>query len=445
MKPVAGNRTVVWLAVAAFVLGVAATAYRTIRQYQVPGPFDPSAQGMCDFHNGIYFPTAALLRGISPYGNEYASSYPVARQIPFFSPGILVLHAPLAVLPLRVAEVLYFAIMLAILLAIARISVAAAGVEDRLDWVAGVAALIVFSRGGHITLFNGYFTFELVLATFLAIQYAKSRPWMAAFALAVVSAKPTYILPLGFLLLARGNYRALFLGAVLSLVAAGLPLGYLAYHEGIRQTGAVDWAAGMEKIIADIGLAQEVHMSERDESPLHSWTRLDLLAGVCKWTGDEPSQLVHLAVMALMLTLPMYLLWRLRRGGGDDGLGGAAGAVIVTSVLTSLYHQSYDAMLLFAPLVAIAAGRLAVWQPLRAGHRVGLGFLLAVPLLNYFSTQTLLSRLGWGEGGFRVVTSINAFAIAAAWLALCWITWRRVRDADTGNRHPHGSAHPAAD
>jgi len=149
MKPCVGNRTVAWLAAAAFVLGVAATAYRTIRQYQVPGPFDPAAQGMCDFHNGIYFPTRALLRGISPYGNEYATSYPVARQIPFFSPGILVLHAPLAVLPLRVAEILYFAIMLAMVLAIARMSVVAAGVKGRPDWLAGVAALIVFSPRGR--------------------------------------------------------------------------------------------------------------------------------------------------------------------------------------------------------------------------------------------------------------------------------------------------------
>lgn len=423
MKPILGHRLVTLLAVALFVVGVAATAYRTVRQYQTPGPFDSSAQGMCDFHNGIYFPTRALIDGISPYGEQYASSYPVARQIPFFSPGILVLHAPLAILPLRVSEVVYFAIMVAMIIAIAGLCVRASGAHDWIAWTAGVSTLIVFSRGGHITLFDGYFTFELVLATFVAIHTARQRPWVSAIALAVVSAKPTYILPLGCLLLARGNVRALVLGATVSLLAAGLPMIYLAYHEGIRQTGSVDLATGLEKVIADISLAQEVHMNQQDESPLHSWTRLDLLAGVCKWTGREPGQTTHLAVMAVLLAVPMAILWRRMRLGIDDGLAGATGGLITASVLTSLYHQSYDALLLVAPLTGIIAGASPAWKQTRWAGRSVLVALLAVPLLNYLSTQTLLSWLDWGDFGFRVLTSVNAFAIAAAWVRMCGVAW----------------------
>ena len=44
-----------------FLIGVGATAGQTIVKYQSPGPFDPTRQGMCDFHNGVYFPTQALL------------------------------------------------------------------------------------------------------------------------------------------------------------------------------------------------------------------------------------------------------------------------------------------------------------------------------------------------------------------------------------------------
>ena len=65
----------------------------------------------------------------------------------------------------------------------------------------------------HITLFDGYFTFELVLATFLAIHWADRRPLLAGLALMIASGKPTFLLPLGFLLLARGNYKALLWGA----------------------------------------------------------------------------------------------------------------------------------------------------------------------------------------------------------------------------------------
>ena len=240
MMPGVSNRTVLAIAGILFCIGIGLTAMRTIRQYQTPGPFDPSAQGMCDFHNGIYFPTQALLAGISPYGQQYADEYPVARQIPFFSPGILVLHAPLTFLPLRVAEVIYFLFSAAIILAIAWLCASSAGVAGRWHWILAIATGIIFSRGGHITLFNGYFTLELVLATFVAIRYAKQRPTLAALALMVVSAKPTYILPLGFLLLARRNLRALIIGAILSLLAAGLPMLWLSHQEGIRLSGQND-------------------------------------------------------------------------------------------------------------------------------------------------------------------------------------------------------------
>ena len=202
-----GNRKVAIVASCLLLLGLVLTAARIVRKYQTPGPFDENNQGYCDFHNGIYYPTLALLSGVSPYGPEYAAEYPVARQIPFFSPAILVVHAPLAVLPLRIAEVLYFAFSVFVLLAISAVCAAAAGMPKRLDTILSVAAGLVFSRGGHITLFDGYFTLELVLATFLAIYWADRRPVSAAVALMVVSAKPTYILPLGFLLLARGNYK----------------------------------------------------------------------------------------------------------------------------------------------------------------------------------------------------------------------------------------------
>ncbi|MEM0926839.1 MAG: hypothetical protein AAGJ83_12435, partial [Planctomycetota bacterium] len=153
-----------FLAWALFACGVIATAVRTAKDYQTPGPFDPSAQGLCDFHNGIYFPTRALLDGVSPYGNEYAATNPVARQIPFFSPGILVLHSPFAVMPLRLAEIMFFCFSVVLLIAIARLSarIAIDSGGESADgpslglWTAGLATLLVFSRGGHITLFNGY-------------------------------------------------------------------------------------------------------------------------------------------------------------------------------------------------------------------------------------------------------------------------------------------------
>lgn len=419
MIPKATHRHIAFVAVAAFCFGVTLTAYRIVRQYQTPGSRDPSTQGMCDFHNGIYFPTLAMLAGTSPYGSEYAAEYPVSRQIPFFSPGILVLHVPLALLPLHIADVIYFVITVLLVIACATLCASAAGVGGRIEWIASIAAVIVFSRSGHITLYNGYFTIELVLATMLAIHFAKDRPIFAALALAVVSAKPTYLLPLGLLLLARGNYRALIIGAVISLMAAGLPLAWLSYHEGIHATGSVDFPAGMSKIIDDVQGAQQVHLNQQEEMIEFSWTRLDLLAAVCKWTGNEPGQLAHIAVMAIILIWPMIILYRRMHDGIDDGVAGVTGCLIMVATLSSVYHQSYDALLVAAPVTGLIAARLDGWKQLAPATRLTLGLLMLFPTFHYLSTRNILSRLDLGESGFRVVTSAAGISLGIALVIIC--------------------------
>ncbi|MCC9600483.1 glycosyltransferase 87 family protein [Stieleria sp. JC731] len=423
-KPTVKHKPVAALAVIAFIALISLTALRVVKQYQSPGPFDPTAQGMCDFHNGVYFPTRALLAGVSPYGTGYANSYPVARQIPFFSPGILLLHAPLAVLPLHVAEVIYFVFSVALIIAIAMVCAKAAGKENQIEWIASIATLLVASRGGHITLFDGYFTFELVLATYLSVQWAKSHPTRAGIALAVVSAKPTYILPLGFLLLARGNFKALLIGASISILIAGLPFGYLAYQESIRGTGQPDFAWGIGKLISDIEVTQQVHMNMPDESPVLSWTRLDLLAAASKWTGTEPSQLIHLLVMFVMLSVPMVLLAVQAAKRKNSGLGGSAGALITLAMLSSLYHQSYDALLLMAPIAASFAGRTEFWKSIPPLARWSCCLLMLIPLFNLLSTRSLLLKLNLGQAGYAAATSLNGFAIAIALLIVCFHTPR---------------------
>ena len=74
-----GNRKIAAAACFILLLGLTATAARIVKKYQVPGPPDPSNEGYCDFHNGIYYPSAALLAGLSPYGSVYAAEYPVSR------------------------------------------------------------------------------------------------------------------------------------------------------------------------------------------------------------------------------------------------------------------------------------------------------------------------------------------------------------------------------
>ncbi|EMI40507.1 putative membrane protein [Rhodopirellula sp. SWK7] len=413
-----GNRTLAIAAALMLTIGIGGTIFRTVKKYQVPGPFTPDKQGLCDFHNGIYFPTRAVLAGESPYSDAYAAKYPVARQIPFFSPVILLLHSPLALMPLHLGEALNMLLQIMMLFAIAAVSAHAAGFRYRLDVALMIAAGMIFTRGGHITLFNGYFTFQLVLATFLAVAWADRRPISSGWMLMIVSAKPTYILPLGFLMLARGNVRALVIGATLSIAAAVLPLGWIAYHEGGGNLGE-----GISILADQIVDTQEVHRSMEDESPVFSWTRLDLFAIVAKWTGNDPGDLPHLLAMFGLLAAPMFVLFRRMRNGIDDGIAGWTGTLLMLGLLVSLYHQSYDSLLLTAPIAGAVGLRLTAWQRLNFLTRWALIALMALPPLNYLSTRTFLHRFELSETMTRVFTSLNGISLGIALIVICIIAW----------------------
>ncbi|NND99519.1 MAG: DUF2029 domain-containing protein [Pirellulaceae bacterium] len=418
-----------WLAVTGLVLflvGVAAGGARAVKKYQPPGPFTHDNAGFCDFHNGLYYPTAAVLKGISPYGREYADAYPVDRAIPFFSPGFLVLHAPIVMLPLRAAEILFFVLIVITALGIAYLTASMAGMPKRLDAILLIAGLLVFSRGGHSTFYNGYFTFEIILAALLAVHFADRRPWWSAFALVVVSAKPTYILPLGFLLLARRNFKALLIGAVLSILAAGIPFAWIAY-----QTGDGDLGAGFAQIADDIRATQEVHMQVPDEQPIHSWTRLDILAVAAKWLEVDPDQTIHLLVMFAVLAVPMVLLYRRAQLGIDDGAAGLTGLLILSAFLASLYHQFYDSLVLIAPLGGLMIGRVAGWKTVGLPTRIILAGLMLLPLFNYFSTRIFLRVVSPGDYALKVLTSVSGLAIFVVMIFACLLAFQQTRRMPT--------------
>ena len=411
-----GHRKIAWLAGCALILGLSLTIGRIIVQYQTPGPFDPNNQGLCDFHNGIYFPTRALLNGISPYSQNYADTNPVARQIPFFSPLILLLHTPFVVVPLRVGEIAFVVFSIGVLMGIGFAVAAAIGKPKRIDVALSVSAFLIFTRGGHVTLFDGYFTLELILATILSVHWAdKKKPWLAAVALAIVSAKPTYILPLGFLMLARGNLKPLILGAVISIVGAALPMGLLAYAVG---DGNV--SQGWQQLRSDIEEAQEFHMADDLETPTNTWTRVDALAIVAKWLQSDPSQAAHLIVMMVILAVPMFLLWQRFKASDDDGICGVCGGLLMTTLLVSLYHQAYDTMLLVAPLAGLVYqwGR---WPELSGKAQFFIGALMLLPSVNIFSTRSLLLGLGLPPGAVRAATSINACSLVICLVITCLV------------------------
>jgi len=394
------------------IAGIVASAVRISAYHQTPGPFNPAMQGFCDFHNGVYFPALAFARRISPYSQEYADTYPVSRQVPPYSPLIIALHVPFAWMPLAIAETCYFFFMIVCVIAIAWVLVRdTTGLPQATVWTCiwPVVALIVWSRPGHVTLFNGYFTFELVLGTFIALSAARSRPWLAAIGIALASGKPTYFLPLMALMAARGDHAALIRGLILATV------GGLASMLWITGFGL----PAVMRIINDVLGGQAVHMNDPLESPVTSWVRIDIAAVMAKAINRDLNEWVQIGCMIWLLVLPAALLWRNRHRFQNGGATDLSGSMIAVISIVAIYHNAYDAILLMAPLVGWAGMR---WQSAQRHRWLDRAIVLSlmVPMFNPFSTLTFLQRYDNHSWVYQVVTSSNAIAIFIGAALMLW-------------------------
>jgi hypothetical protein len=396
------------LIVAAFLLGVVANLYRSYAQYQVPSEvFDARHQGFCDFHNGVYFPAQAFAKRVNPYAQEYAQQYPTPRPVPFFSPSVLILHLPFGLMPLRAAEIAYVVYLYGLLMLLAGLVVRF--VRLRWRWQAWllVATFILFSRSGHNTLFTGYFTFELVIGTLVALEYGKRRPGLAALGLLLASGKPTYIIPLGFLMLARGNFRAIFYGALLSIAVAAAGFGWLASNSSVS------------KVLTGIQQGQQAHLDDPNEFPVNTHVRVDLPAIVFKWIGANPDEIVQLAWMAGMLVPICFVIWKYRKKLDDQGKSASIlGLLISVAMIVSFYHHYYDLLVAMTGCLGMIVG-FHSWANVSKPLRIALLCLIGFPMLNYTSASIFLDRFFTTEDlAYRVLTSLNALSLAASLIVL---------------------------
>lgn len=413
------------LLIAMILVALSGSAMRSILRYDDPdvGAFDRSRQGQFDFHNGVYLPAVAFIDGVSPYGEDFAEAYPVTRPLPLMSPLILLLHAPLALLPVQIAETCYFAINVLLLIGLAWLCVhwLPAG-ERRVTWWLVSLLLIVASRAGHTTLFTGYVTVELVCGALLALTTARSNPWLSACGVAVTSCKPTYAIPLFLLMIARGDHAAAWRGLGLSIVGAVLAIGRLLLE------------ATPQQLWLDIQHGQAAHMSDSYELPINTWTRIDSLALVAKWMEWAPGELTHLIVMVCLLPLPALALWQLKKANSNQLAAGLSSSIIAASILSTLYHHVYDALLLFPAVFGLALSEPSMQ---RGSRRVQIvtALLLLFVTWNYASSEIMVNATGVTGMPLRLLTSTGPVALTVGWLALCLLPFT--------NRTPLASSAPA--
>jgi hypothetical protein len=380
-----------------FVLAVGLTAVRIQRTLHVPPAVPEFNQGLTDFHNAVYFPALGVRQGFNPYSQEYIAHYPTGYLAPY-SPAMFWLHYPFSLLPIELANVAYFVFSCTLVVALAASALAICRVPLTIVNVLGLATLILLSRPGHVNLLLGQISLMLVLGAIWAIELAPRRPVLAGLALALTTIKPTFAVPVFWLLFCRRDFRAVFAGTLIGGTAAVCGLSPIVANHG--------WQSVLEsvkecqaKIDADPMVATQT-----------TWTRIDSVSLIGKIVGHEPDRVAVAAIAAACLLAAGWAVWRISRSRLAEGGDSLSALIISAATLACIYHGSYDALLLVGPWVAVSVGRLREQLPSRL--RPVIWLLLTVPAINYFSTRMIITRFGIEEPFLRPLTMINSACIA---------------------------------
>ncbi|MEX2315535.1 MAG: glycosyltransferase family 87 protein [Pirellulales bacterium] len=399
-----------FIVVIAFVLATAFSVWRVVHSLHDPQVSTAEPQGLIDFHHVVYFPAVAFRDGVNPYSEEYARRYPVNRRYPPYSPGMFVLNYPFALLPLPVGNVVYYVANWAMVIALAASALAVCRVPRTVVNVLALATLILVSRPGHINLLLGQFTLPIALGALWALELARTRPWLAGLGLALATLKPTFGVPLVWLMFCRRDFRAVF---------AGVAIG-----GGLAVAGIVPLVArdGVESVVAALRESASLHEADPVVDPETTWTRIDALSLVGKCLPTLPPSWLEPALTAACLLAAGWAVWRASGGLMADGADSLSALIICAATLACIYHSTYDALLLVAAWVGASAGR--VRDQLPAGWRPIVWLLLTIPAINYLSSLELTSRLAVEGRLWTVLSAINSFSIATILLVAVYLAVR---------------------
>ena len=416
------------LAIVFAVLTIAFPAYRAYSRYASPSnDFEFSNSGMSDFHNGVYFPSKAFAQRINPYANYVCEHFLMARSSPPYSPVVFILHQPFTWLELPAADIAFFAFNLLMIAGSAwwTVHVIRKLVKPEsdclLNWIGNdrLAAiwafgLIMLSRPGHITLFTGYFTLQLMIGTLMSLHYARTKPWLAGVGMLLASGKPTYIIPLTILMFFRRDYKAMTIGLLMCAIVAAAGIGWLASNSSVMS------------VIDGVWQGQVAFHADPTELPANTWTRLDVMGVVAKNAYLDPSSTQYLIGMLLMLIPIGCLIWRVRDREANPESFGLTASIACLALLITLYHHSYDAILILPLWLALLLGGPAIFGWLRNWERYSLLVFLTVPVVNYVATLRFreLFKIDNQSIAWNVVTSANGVCLTLALILLLLVSLR---------------------
>lgn len=377
-----------------FVAAIVTVVARADHKRSLPGEIVDSRydsnQGYRDFHNAIYFPVRALITGVNPYSTDYESSYhPDELGFPPFAPSSLLLHSPLGFLTVQVAEVAYLIVNICLLIFICWFSVRKTTYPFAVGAVFMMAALMVICRPGLLNFLGLQMTLLLIVGTLLALEYSESKPVLSGFGLLLACCKPTYVIPLGVVMLFRRNFSAVAVGVMLCAVVNVGAIWLIASQNG-----------GVETFVEDAKVAYSPAVDAPVEMPevRKSWARIDLYSVVARWYDVSDVKLLNFLLPLGVLAFGAFFAAMEIDPNHRTGINSRTGLLAILVMLTSIYHQPYDALVLWIPLVAFYLGDFKLSNGFGKASRFLLVMLMMIPMINFVSTKLLLDRMGVDDG-----------------------------------------------
>jgi hypothetical protein len=292
-----------------------------------------------DFNGDLYLAGSRILHGLSPYQPQALAAQAaivkaggtfVTTASPRYPAPVLVALTPLSLLPLRLADVLFFLVCVAAVVAALRLL-------DVRDWrcyvLAGLSWPVVFG------VWLGNVSPLLLLGTAVAWRW-RSRLWPAAAAIAALIVAKLFLWPLGLWLVVTRRVRVAAVAALLVLavtVGAWAVIGFADFTEYPRMLTSV----------AAIG-------EGRGSSLVATLMSIGVTSGPAR-------------VVALLCGIALFVpAWRLARLPGGDRH--AFGLFVMASLIASPVVWTHYLVLVFIPIALLSPGLSGLWfLPMLAG------------------------------------------------------------------------------
>lgn len=403
---------------------IAGLSYRLAQRMVIDGdPVGSAKAGLnaqADFRDVIYYPARAIREGVNPYDcrleplpdgqSRYRQRYPILNALPLYSPLTFALFFPFSFGSFPAAATAWVSFQLVLLVVFSYTALRLAGGQPSIGGTAFLASAILVTQAGRANFMGGETALPLAIGSLLAIALAGNHPWLAGFALALTSFKPTFGLPLGILLLAAGYYRTVLTGWLLGGVLAVGGLVLIFANSG-----------DLADVPAILRHNQRVLESDPDGNALLSPIRMDA-AGALQRFIPLQGDLVSLFSSCMVLGIAYGALFVLGRNDSREAQLLRI-AIVCVATISAMFHITYDAILLWGAIVCVGLAPRSDWASISLRWRLLVAGLLLIPMVNVLGTKTVANYLSttWLDAGWMFICTINGLAQMAALVAMAWM------------------------